>query len=225
MTGSSSDSVWITASGSPSVCPCCSLGNGAVRHEHRAHADRLGAVDVVEEPVADEDARGPVRRHRPRPSRPGTPPGAAWSTGSRWCRPRRRCAAARRRGRRSPRAARATTPCSTARRCAGRARAVRRTRPAPPGRGRCAGPTSSRRPGEPSSSSSTPAVCRISARLPLRCSSRLRIHTSFSAASSRAANSGSRVAACQASAGSMTCHGVNVPPQSKITASTVTAAS
>ena len=53
---------------------------------------------------------------RPPSSRPGTPPGAASCTGSRWCRPRRRATPVRRRARRSPRGAGATRSCSTARR-------------------------------------------------------------------------------------------------------------
>ena len=63
----------------------------AVRHVDGAHAGVGGAPDVVEEPVADEHAARPGRRRRPRPSRRGTPRAPASSTGSRWCRRRRRC--------------------------------------------------------------------------------------------------------------------------------------
>ena len=67
--------------------------DGAVRDVDGAHPGVLRAPDVVEEPVADEHAGGRVgRRPRP-PSRPGTPAATAWSTGSRWCRRRRRAGA------------------------------------------------------------------------------------------------------------------------------------
>ena len=61
-----------------------------VRHQHRPHADLVGAVDVLEQPVADVDRRGRARSPRPRPARPGRPAGAAWSRGSRRNTPRRR---------------------------------------------------------------------------------------------------------------------------------------
>ena len=58
------------------------LRDRAVRDEDRAHPDLLGAVDVVEGPVARRRRTPPGRRHRRRASRRGTPARAAWSTAS-----------------------------------------------------------------------------------------------------------------------------------------------
>ena len=77
------------------------LRDDTVRHQDRAHAGRLGAVDVVEQAIADEHRRGPDRCRRPPPAQPERPPGAASSTRSRCCRPLRRSGRARRRGGRS----------------------------------------------------------------------------------------------------------------------------
>ena len=55
-----SASSWATASGSPSLWPCCSTGICAVRDVDRLEAGVVRAPDVVEEPVADVDAAGRV---------------------------------------------------------------------------------------------------------------------------------------------------------------------
>ena len=79
--------------GSPSVWPTCSRRDGAVRDVDRPQPGVVGAPDVVEEPVADVDAARRVgdadRLHR----RPERALATASSTGSRWCRRRRRSGA------------------------------------------------------------------------------------------------------------------------------------
>ena len=59
----------------------------------------------------------------------------------------------------------------------------------------------------------------MSVRVPLRCSCRTSSQTACSAAISALACPASWVTDNQQSYGSMVCHGVSVPPQSKITAS------
>ena len=97
--------------GRPSTWPCWSSGMALCGTSTARMPDLLGAVDVVERPVADEHDAAPGRARRPRPSPRGTPPGAASSTGSRWSRRRRRSGRARRRGGTPPRGARGSRAC------------------------------------------------------------------------------------------------------------------
>ena len=89
-------------------CRCAGCGSPSGRRCARPRCRRTAGLR------RRHSARG--RRPRPRPSRPRTPRAPAWSTGSRWCRRRRRSGRARRRARRSPRARRAARSCWTARR-------------------------------------------------------------------------------------------------------------